>query len=202
VAPAPLLPHAPLAQPLHSRDAPNTPPDAEAPPSARRVDAPGSTAYSLAAGGPLVAPSNPSIMLTPICPHSLSFRPTVLPDSVVVRVELPEGAARLGAFSAPSGRAPSKASRNLAVGSRVSTAQVSFDGRCPQTLHPGDCVVVTTSHWPVPGVCAIDQHADWFTSVREKLLWNVRELQEMTAPPHGAERAAAKSDRHRTFPCI
>jgi len=137
----------------------------------------GSTAYSLAAGGPLVAPSNPSILLTPICPHSLSFRPTVLPDSVVVRVELPEG-------------------------SRVSTAQVSFDGRCPQTLRPGDCVVVTTSHWPVPGVCAIDQHADWFTSVREKLLWNVRELQEMTAPPHGAERAAAKSDLLRTFPRI
>ena len=39
-------------------------------------------------------------------------------------------------------------------------------------------MVVTTSHWPVPGVCAVDQHADWFTSVREKLLWNVRQMQD------------------------
>jgi NAD+ kinase len=54
---------------------------------------------------------------------------------------------------------------------------VSFDGKSPQKLYPGDCVVVSASHWPMPGVCAVDQHADWFNSVKSKLLWNVREMQ-------------------------
>jgi len=56
--------------------------------------------------------------------------------------------------------------------------QVSFDGKSPQKLYPGDCVVVTTSHWPMPGVCAVDQHVDWFYSVRKKLFWNQREMQD------------------------
>ena len=42
----------------------------------------GSTAYSLAAGASMVHPSVPCMVVTPICPHSLSFRPTVLPSGV------------------------------------------------------------------------------------------------------------------------
>ncbi|KAJ2828776.1 hypothetical protein FBU31_002838, partial [Coemansia sp. 'formosensis'] len=49
----------------------------------------GSTAYSLAAGGSLVHPEIPAILVTPICAHTLSFRPMLLPDSMVVRVVLP-----------------------------------------------------------------------------------------------------------------
>jgi len=45
----------------------------------------GSTGYSLSAGGPLLSPDVPAMILTPICPHSLSFRPVVLAqDSTVV----------------------------------------------------------------------------------------------------------------------
>jgi NAD+ kinase len=48
----------------------------------------GSTAYSLAAGGPLVHPHLHALILTPICPHSLSHRPMVLPEEVKLNIKL------------------------------------------------------------------------------------------------------------------
>jgi NAD+ kinase len=50
----------------------------------------GSTAYSMAAGGPIVYPEIEAFVLTPICPFSLSNRPTVVPASEILRVEVEE----------------------------------------------------------------------------------------------------------------
>ncbi|MBN2344862.1 MAG: NAD(+)/NADH kinase [Candidatus Aminicenantes bacterium] len=48
----------------------------------------GSTAYSISAGGPIVSPEVNGIVITPICPHSLTFRPLVVPDASKISVQL------------------------------------------------------------------------------------------------------------------
>ncbi|MDZ7268231.1 MAG: NAD(+)/NADH kinase [candidate division KSB1 bacterium] len=48
----------------------------------------GSTAYSLAAGGPIMPPEMKAMVITPICPHSLNARPVVIPDEKTVTVEI------------------------------------------------------------------------------------------------------------------
>ncbi|MCJ1410288.1 NAD(+) kinase [Ptychographa xylographoides] len=109
----------------------------------------GSTAYSLSAGGPLTHPSIPGILLTPICPHTLSFRPMVLSDSLLLKVCVP------------------KTSR--------STAYASFDGKSRVELRRGDCVQVEAGKYPFPTVVGDGgTGGEWFESVRRALRWNTR----------------------------
>ncbi|TYJ57902.1 hypothetical protein B9479_001257 [Cryptococcus floricola] len=112
----------------------------------------GSTAYSLSAGGSLVHPQIPAILITPICPHTLSFRPMLLPDSMELRVCVP-------------------------YNSR-STAWASFDGRGRVELKQGDHIKVTASKYPFPTVCADKASTDWFSSISRTLRWNEREKQK------------------------
>jgi NAD+ kinase len=106
----------------------------------------GSTAYSLSAGGSLVHPDIPAILLTPICPHTLSFRPMVLSDTLLLRVSIPR-----------SSRA---------------TAYCSFDGKGRVELKQGDHVTIAASQYPFPTV--VRSPTEWFDSVSRQLRWNTR----------------------------
>ncbi|KAJ2608464.1 hypothetical protein H4S08_004444 [Coemansia sp. RSA 1365] len=130
----------------------------------------GSTAYSLAAGGSLVHPEIPAILVTPICPHTLSFRPMLLPDSMVLRVVVPPD------------------SRN--------TAWASFDGRHRTELKRGDHIQITASKYPLPTVCASQsQTQDWTASLSRCLNWNERKRQmQLKVPSHGPNTSDAIAD--------
>lgn len=119
----------------------------------------GSTAYSLAAGGSMVHPQVPGILFTPICPHSLSFRPLILPEYVSLRVQVPYN------------------SRGQ--------AWASFDGKDRQQLQPGDALLCSMSQWPVPTMCEVESTHDFLRSVREGLHWNMRKSQSNDGPRDG-----------------
>jgi NAD+ kinase len=106
----------------------------------------GSTAYSLSAGGSLVHPDIPAILLTPICPHTLSFRPMLLRDSMALRVAVPRG-------------------------SRA-TAYAAFDGKGRVELREGDYVTIAASQYPFPTV--LSRETEWIDSISRTLRWNTR----------------------------
>ncbi|KAI5793050.1 NAD kinase associated with ferric reductase [Geopyxis carbonaria] len=110
----------------------------------------GSTAYSLSAGGSLVHPDIPAILLTPICPHTLSFRPMLLNDSMLLRVTVP------------------KSSR--------ATAWCAFDGKGRIELRQGDCVTIAASQYPFPTV--LSNSTEWIDSISRTLRWNTRGAQQ------------------------
>lgn len=125
----------------------------------------GSTAYSLSAGGSLVHPDIPAILLTPICPHTLSFRPMVLSDTMLLRVSVPRG-------------------------SRA-TAYCAFDGKGRLELRQGDHVTITASQYPFPTVTRTDN--EWFDSVSRTLRWNTRAATQK-AFDSGEDCEGAKED--------
>ncbi|KAF6140757.1 hypothetical protein GIB67_035184 [Kingdonia uniflora] len=116
----------------------------------------GSTAYSLAAGGSMVHPQVPGILFTPICPHSLSFRPLILPEYVTLRVQVP--------FTSRG------------------HAWASFDGKDRKKLAAGDALVISMAQWPVPTACQVDSTNDFLHSIHEGLHWNLRKTQSFDGP--------------------
>jgi NAD+ kinase len=103
----------------------------------------GSTAYNLAAGGPILHPALPAVVLTPICPHMLTNRPLVVGDESTIEVRL-------------------RAERGVEV-------QVTFDGQHGLPLSSDDTVVVTRSPRSLRLVKA--RGRDFFAVLRTKLKW-------------------------------
>ncbi len=102
----------------------------------------GSTAYSLALGGPIVEHSVPCLVLTPVAPHSLNVRPLILPDAgtFLLRPRVQESALLLS------------------------------DGRNEFDLHPGDEVKVGKSKHPV--LLLRPEGASFSDALRQKLGWS------------------------------
>jgi len=105
----------------------------------------GSTAYSMAAGGPILYPSLGAILLSPICPHMLTNRPIVISDKSTVRVTLRSG---------------------------EDTVFLSPDGQQAMLLTDGD--VVEARDYGVPVSLVEAPSRGYFDILRNKLKWGER----------------------------
>lgn len=105
----------------------------------------GSTGYSLSAQGPIVYPMLRTILITPICPHTLTNRPLVIPDDMVVRAELR---------------------------SKEADVFLTLDGQVGFGLRAGDVVEVKKADAPLRFFRSPDK--DYFTVLRTKLKWGER----------------------------
>lgn len=103
----------------------------------------GSTGHSLAAGGPVIHPKVPTIVLTPICPVNLTNRPLLIPDDSEVMVKL---------------------------GAETSNMTVTFDGQEGYPLSERDVIIIKKS--PNPQTMLIFPDRTYYDILKEKLSWN------------------------------
>ena len=103
----------------------------------------GSTAYSLSAGGPIVATSCHSFLLTPLAPHNLTMRPIVMPDTSVV---------------------------TLRIDTRNNDASISIDNR---TFKIANNTILTIKKAKRYIRLAVPHNISFFDSLRNKMMWGV-----------------------------
>jgi NAD+ kinase len=103
----------------------------------------GSTAYSMAAGGPIIHPGLHALILTPICPYTLSHRPLALPDTAHIQVTLQ---------------------------TRDEDVLVTLDGQIGVALHYGDVVEIKQAAKPMRLIRPLKQD-QYFQILRTKLKW-------------------------------
>ena len=102
----------------------------------------GSTAYSLSAGGPIINPAVRSLILTPICPHTLTHRPLIVPEDVEIDVTLT---------------------------SKDEGAMATLDGQVGVALTQGDTVVLKVSEQRTKLIRFPE--SNYYEVLREKLKW-------------------------------
>ena len=103
----------------------------------------GSTAYSAAAGGPILDPEMEAIILNPICPFTISARPLILPADETITIEV-ERIQRCGVI-------------------------LTVDGQETLTLEPGDRIVVTASSRPCSLIAS--DRSIFYNALKTKLSW-------------------------------
>lgn len=106
----------------------------------------GSTAYTLSAGGPVVSPEVPAIVVTPICPHSLSAKAVVIPADKTVRVE---------------------------NASASQEALCAMDGQESFMVAPGESVTVEQAPTPLKMVTFCEPEDNFYLLMQKKLHWAV-----------------------------
>jgi len=106
----------------------------------------GSTAYSLASGGPIVIPTFGSMVVTPICPHTLTLRPIVFPDDQILEISFPEDG-----------------EKDMAL---------AVDGQVNEYLESNAKVVIQKAPYKINMVNFTD--SNYFNTLRTKLGWGVR----------------------------
>jgi NAD+ kinase len=104
----------------------------------------GSTAYSLSAGGPVIFPSVGAFCITPICPHMLTNRPVIVPDTSVIRI----------------------------LSRAEDGTYLTVDGQVGEPIHKGDRVVCRSS--PKSIQLIRPPKMLFFDVLREKLKWGER----------------------------
>jgi NAD+ kinase len=102
----------------------------------------GSTAYSLAAGGPILHPWVPAMVLTPICPHTLTFRPLIISSGSRIKIQL------------------------LTGGEEV---YLTFDGQRGGALVKNDVVMIKRASADL--LLVVSPQRNFFNLVKEKLGW-------------------------------
>jgi NAD+ kinase len=105
----------------------------------------GSTAYSLAAGGPVLMPAVAAFQITPVCPHSLTHRPVVVPQTSTIAV---------------------------VVRSNGEAAFLTIDGQVGEPLKEGDQIVCRKADHSVK---LLQMQQSFFEVLRDKLKWGERE---------------------------
>jgi len=103
----------------------------------------GSTAYSLSAGGPILAPESRAFVITPICPHVLTNRSIIVGENAVIEIEVTE---------------------------REYPVFLTVDGREPLPIEAGSTVGIRKSHRVLP--LASLPGVSFFGVVRQKLKWS------------------------------
>ena len=103
----------------------------------------GSTAYSLSAGGPIVRPDMELIILTPICPHTLSMRPLIINDNDCINIDFNE-----------------KAQREISL---------TVDGQIQKNIQCNSKVIVEKSKFYATYVKFSKD--DYFKTLRDKMSW-------------------------------
>lgn len=104
----------------------------------------GSTGYSLSSGGPILLPHMDSIILSPICPHTLTVRPIVIPGSSVIEIEARSG---------------------------YETITINKDGQQSYKIKPPVKLLIKKSDKHLKLFKRKDK--DYFQTLREKLMWGV-----------------------------